>query len=81
MKLALHGVIIPEKSSMELLGTKAEIKLKKAGPMSWPSLELVKKQPVAEEDNKNNEGSKNEDTSATVPADADTNTQTDKEKA
>ena len=63
---------------MELLGTKAEIKLKKAEPMSWPSLELVKKQQVTEEEK---DGKEDENTSAAVPADAETNTQTDKEEA
>ena len=33
---------------MELLSTKAEIKLRKTGPASWPSLEFVKKQPAAD---------------------------------
>jgi len=36
---------------MELLGTKAEIKLRKAGPASWSSLELVKKQPATNDSN------------------------------
>ena len=63
---------------MELLGTKAEIKLKKAEPMSWSSLELVKKPQVTI---KENDSSNNKNTSAATPADAKTNTQTDKEKA
>ena len=62
---------------MELLGTKAEIKLKKAEPMSWPSLELVKKQQAIEKE----DGKENENTSAAVSADAETSTHTDKEKA
>ena len=62
---------------MELLGTKAEIKLKKAEPVSWRTLELVKPPKTAEEDNKKAD----DNTSAAAPADAETNTQTDKEKA
>ena len=61
---------------MELLGTKAEIKLKKAEPMTWSSLELVKKPQVTKE----YDDSKNKHTSATAPADAEANSQTDKEK-
>ena len=61
---------------MELLGTKAEIKLKKAEPMTWSSLELIKKPQVTKED----DDSKNKNTSAPAPADAETNSQTDKEK-
>ena len=64
---------------MELLSTKAEIKLKKAEPMSWPSLELVKKPQTTEEEK--DDGKEGENTSAAVPADAETNTQTNKEKA
>ena len=62
---------------MELLGTKAEIKLKKAEPMSWPSLELVKPPKAAEEDSKKTD----DNISAAAPADAETNTLTGKEKA
>lgn len=36
----LNGVIIPEESSVEFLGVKAEIKLRKRDPISWPMLEL-----------------------------------------
>ena len=60
---------------MELLGTKAEIKLKKAEPMSWRSLELVKKQQTSEEDSKADES-----TNAAVSADTEANTQADEEK-
>ena len=60
---------------MELLGTKAEIKLKKAEPMSWTTLELVKPPKAAEEDTKKT------DNNTAPPADAETNTQTDEEKA
>ena len=63
---------------MELLGTKAEIKLKKAEPVSWRTLELVKPpKPAEEEDDKKAD----DNSSAVAPADAETNTQTDKEKA
>ena len=62
---------------MELLGTKAEIKLKKAEPLSWRTLELVKPPKATEEDDKKAD----DNTSAAAPADAETNTQTDKEKA
>lgn len=40
MNLQLNGVIVPEESSVEFLGVKAEIKLRKRDPMSWPMLEL-----------------------------------------
>lgn len=62
---------------MELLGTKAEIKLKKAEPMSWRTLELIKPPKATEEDDKKAD----DNTGAATPADAVTNTQTDKEKA
>lgn len=64
---------------MELLGTKAEIKLKKAEPIHWRSLELVKVQQDAKEDSKSDD----KNTGDAVPADpeTETNTQRDKEKA
>lgn len=36
----LEGVIDPQKSSVQLLGTKTEIKLKKAEPISWKTYEI-----------------------------------------
>ena len=33
-------VIDPSKSSVKMLGTKVEVKLKKFEPGSWPSLEM-----------------------------------------
>ena len=36
----LLQVIDPAKSSVELLATKVELKLRKADPSSWPSLEV-----------------------------------------
>ncbi|PIK56992.1 putative cysteine and histidine-rich domain-containing protein 1 [Apostichopus japonicus] len=36
----LEGVVYPEKSSVQLLGTKTEIKLKKAEPLSWKRYEV-----------------------------------------
>ena len=44
-------VIDPAHSSVDLLGTKAELKLRKADPVSWASLEL-KPQPKQSEDDK-----------------------------
>lgn len=41
LNLILNGVIDPEQSSVEYLGTKAEIKLKKKEAFSWPKLEYV----------------------------------------
>lgn len=37
----LYGVINVEESKVEFYGTKVEVKLKKADPISWPKLELV----------------------------------------
>jgi len=48
LHMCIFQVIAPARSSMELLSTKAEIKLRKAGPGSWSSLELVKKQPATD---------------------------------
>lgn len=42
LQLNLHGVIIPEKSSVLLSQTKVEIKLRKEDIGNWPSLELKK---------------------------------------
>lgn len=42
LNLRLFGVIDPEKSSVELLGTKAEVRLRKAAPISWATLQLAK---------------------------------------
>ncbi|KAL4232624.1 Cysteine and histidine-rich domain-containing protein 1 [Mactra antiquata] len=39
-KIILRNPIVPEKSSVKLLGTKVEIILRKAESFSWPSLEL-----------------------------------------
>jgi len=39
LELILNGVIDPEGSSVEYMKTKAEIKLKKRDPFSWPRLE------------------------------------------
>ena len=49
---------------MELLSTKAEIKLRKADPASWSSLEFVKKRPATGDSTatKDGEASKNEAT-------------------
>ncbi|XP_065649068.1 cysteine and histidine-rich domain-containing protein 1 isoform X2 [Hydra vulgaris] len=41
LDLKLNGVIDPEKSSVEYLGTKVELKLKKADAVSWPKFELT----------------------------------------
>ena len=40
LELILNGVIDPEGSSVEYMKTKAEIKLKKRDPFSWPGLEF-----------------------------------------
>lgn len=47
LNLKLHGIIEPSQSSAELMGSKVELKLKKAELFSWPS--LVTKQPVTGE--------------------------------
>jgi len=39
LQLSLHGIIDPEVSSVEFLGTKAEIKMRKKESFSWPTLE------------------------------------------
>lgn len=39
-EMTLEGVVDPEKSSVQLLGTKTEIKLKKAEPLSWKKYEI-----------------------------------------
>lgn len=41
LDLVLHGVIVPEESVVEYLGTKVEIKLRKRDQFSWPRLEFV----------------------------------------
>lgn len=43
LELNLNGVVDPEKSQVEYMGTKAEIKLLKRDPFSWPKLEYVAK--------------------------------------
>ena len=46
-------VIDVDHSSVDLLGTKAEVKLKKADPVKWATLELKPpKPPASEDDNK-----------------------------
>ncbi|XP_068698681.1 cysteine and histidine-rich domain-containing protein 1-like [Montipora foliosa] len=40
LQLTLHGLIVPERSSVMLSPTKVEIKLRKEDIGSWPSLEL-----------------------------------------
>jgi hypothetical protein len=39
LEACLNGVIDPDKSQVEYLGTKAEIKLRKRDPVSWSGLE------------------------------------------
>jgi len=41
LEVNLNGVIVPEKSNVEYLGTKCEIKLIKRDQFSWPKLEFV----------------------------------------
>ncbi|PFX33671.1 cysteine and histidine-rich domain-containing protein 1-like [Stylophora pistillata] len=55
LQLNLHGVIIPEQSSVMLSQTKVEIKLRKEDIGRWPSLELKKpteENPVKVEESK-----------------------------
>lgn len=42
LDLNLNGVIDPGASSVEYMGTKVEIKMKKLEPFSWPKLEFTK---------------------------------------
>ena len=46
---------------MELLSTKAEIKLRKADPASWSSLEFVKKKPVTDDTTATKDGDASKD--------------------
>ena len=56
---------------MELLSTKAEIKLRKTGPASWSSLEFVKKQPAAD-DGTTTKGASKDKTTGDTQANAET---------
>lgn len=40
LNFKLYGVVEPKRSSVELMATKVEIKLRKAVPCSWPTLKL-----------------------------------------
>ena len=44
-----HQVVDPSKSSVDLLGTKAEIKLRKAESFSWANLRLEESKPVQQQ--------------------------------
>ncbi len=39
-------VVVPERSMVELLGTKAEIRLRKAHPVSWATLQFIEPKAV-----------------------------------
>jgi len=41
LEVTFNGVIVPEESSVEYLGTKTEIKFRKRDQFSWPKLEYV----------------------------------------
>ena len=43
-------VIDPEKSTIDISGTKVEVKLRKASPVMWPCLELVEKRTAPKEE-------------------------------
>lgn len=47
--IPLHGVVTVEKSSVDMMGTKVEVKLKKADPISWSDLRF--KEPVISNNN------------------------------
>ncbi|XP_037082848.1 cysteine and histidine-rich domain-containing protein 1-like [Pollicipes pollicipes] len=45
--LELRGLVDPAQSSVQLLGSKVEIKLKKAEPLSWSQLSVARTEPAA----------------------------------
>lgn len=48
LDLALHGEVVPGESRFEVLGTKVEIKLRKAEAQQWPALEQGQQRADAE---------------------------------
>ena len=52
-QLPTPQVIDVDRSSVELLATKAEVKLKKADPIAWATLELKPPKPTASDDDDN----------------------------